>query len=175
MEVKVKINDSVYQIVRRDSAEFTRLYSDFYTDKEQRFYIMSMGHAHDMSPVPVYIEIPRIDSASFKQDGQYFWDKSRVICVFGNSDGGSYAPLKGVDPGSFRVFKNVFGGKDKDHVYFQNRLLEGLSPAGVRVYSEYENCANCDGYFKEGKIVYRGRERIKDTAFVIPERFRFLE
>jgi len=121
----------------------------------------------------VMVNIPQLDSATLRSDGQYLIDKNTVICVFENSDGGNFVEMTGVHPASFRAFKNVFGGRDKDHVFSKDRMLEGLNPQRVKVYSHMENCGNCDGYFKDGVLVDFMGEKVVGNK--IPEDYVFAE
>jgi hypothetical protein len=79
------------------------------------------------------------------------------------------------DPKSFKAYQNVYGGRDNSHVYFQSTLLEGLHPGRVKVYSDQLNCANCDGYFMDGDIIYKGSEKINSPTTLIPKEYKFIE
>jgi hypothetical protein len=178
--VRVKNGDSnsIYSIEKRDSSDFENLFNRFYADDAGKFYIKSFGHklADKKNEITsVFVEIQKLDNNTFCDYGLYFKDSSKVLCVFENSDGGNYPQMYGVDPKSFKPFSNVFGGKDSFHVFFQNRMLDSLNVKNVKVYSEIKNCANCKGYFTDGKIVYYGANKIKEQNFIIPKEFKFEE
>ena len=177
--MKVLVGPDSTHVEQRDSAGFSRLFGDFYTDRDNKFFIKSEALVQgkdSLEFMSVFIEMPRrLDSATLTRDGDYFIDKSNVICIFGNSDGGGYTPLLGADPASFKAFRNVYGGKDRRHVYYQDRVLEGVNPDNVRVYSDSKSCANCDGYFRDGKILYHDWQRIPDTAYAIPGEYKYVE
>lgn len=121
--VRLLSSDSRYQIEKRDSDLFEKAFGSFYKDKNGLFFVASIfDTGSPLKPAPILIQIPTLDSISFRQDGQYLVDKSKVICVFGNSDGGNYVVLKNVDPSSFQVFRNVFGGRDSAHVFFKTNF-----------------------------------------------------
>lgn len=104
-----------------------------------------MSDGGKLELVDVFVQVPRFDSATFKMEGQYLMDKSKVVCNFENSDGGSYTVLKNADPSSFQAFSGIFGGKDRYHLYFQDRLLSGINPDRARVYIGQKDCRNCLG------------------------------
>lgn len=161
---------------RRPVTEFTRAFFQFYVDSGNKFYLRNVllkESCGSMRMSDVMVEMPRLDSATVRRDGNYFIDKDKVVCVYENSDGGNYAEMKGVDPGSFKIFRNVFGGRDKDHVFYQETMLEGVDPQRVKVYSDMKNCSNCDGYFKDGKLVYRAENKVDAEA--IPRDYKFVE
>ena len=167
------------RIYRRWEDGFKHVFGEFYVDREDRFYIQSALLDEDSNKnlafFDVFVEIPRLDAATYRREGEYLLDKDKVICVFENSDGGNYVEVKGVDPASFKIFKNVFGGRDKEHVFLQDRMLEGVDPQRVKVYSEMKDCANCDGYLVDGRVFYHGVDRVEDTQMVIPKEFKYVE
>jgi hypothetical protein len=169
-------SNSTYHIEKVDFDQFQKAFESFYKNKIGRFFVSSsIFREHIQKNEPILIQIPELDSNTFIRAGQYLIDKSKVICVFDNSDGGNYVLLKDVDPTSFRIFHNVFGGKDSTHVFFQSSLLLGVSPKNVRVYSSMQNCSNCDGYFVDGNITYVGSRRITDSSNCVPKQYQFVE
>jgi len=178
--VKIRISDSMFRIEERELNGFVKLYDRFYRYKDGTFFIKSYRFNEEKtnnraSLTEIYIEIPFLDSSSFKPMGQYLKDKTKVLCVFDNSDGGNYLELKSVDAGSFTAFKNIFGGKDSCHVFFQDKLLSNINSKHVKVYSKYKNCTNCEGYFKDGNVVYFGTKRISEPGFEIPKEYKYIE
>ena len=171
--------DSACNICQRNKDGFRHAFDRFYVDSSNRFYVASSLLRPDSSKKlafsQVFVEIPTLDAATYRTEGWYLMDRSKVLCVFENSDGGSYVELKGVDPTSFKAFKHVFGGRDKDHVFFQHSILDGLDPAKVRVYSNLKNCPNCDGYFKDDRFLYYDVDKMGDRKFVIPKEFAVIE
>ena len=165
------------RICRRPESNFRHAFDKFYLDDSDKFYIRTFLLRSDSSgkliESDVMVNLPRLDSATLHSDGLYLIDKNRVICVFGNSDGGNFVELKGVDPGTFKSFRNVFGGKDRDHVFSRDIMLEGLSPQRVKVYSNMKNCGNCDGYFKDGVLMEFMGEKVAGSK--IPKDYVFVE
>jgi len=162
-----------------DRADLKKKFDEFYEDKSGHFFIRSFGHKrtekHEFEPVEVFVEVPKLDSATYKVAGSYIMDSSKVICVFQNSDGGNYVWMKDADPRSFQAFKNAFGGKDKDHVFYNDKILEGLNPSTVKVYSNTKNCSNCTAYFTDGKLCYSGDEKNEGKSCSIPPEYKFIE
>lgn len=174
--VKFYSSDSSYLLKRVDVRKFEKTFGPFYKDALGHFFIGSLLLADSaLNSRPILIQIPRLDSATFIQDGQYLIDKTKVICVFDNSDGGNFVQLRNVNPASFKTFHNVFGGRDSSHVFFQNKLLVGVNPSTVKVYSSMQNCSNCQGYFVDRDIFYIGGNKIVDSAVRVPTEFRFVE
>jgi hypothetical protein len=99
-------------------------------------------------------------------------DSSKVICVYLNSDGGNFVLLNDLDPKTFKVFNNAFGGKDKNHVFYQANILTGLNPSSVKVYSNTENCL---AYFTDGELCYWGEQRSELKDCVISSDYKFVE
>lgn len=163
-----------FDVVKR--AGFIKKFKEFYEDGIGRFFIRSYGHKktekNEFEPIEVFIEIPRLDSATFKNLGLYLMDSSKVISAYPNSDGGNYILLKDADPKSFHVFKHAFGGKDNDHVYYQAKKLEGLNARTVKVYSDLKNCKDCTPYFRDGNTCYFGEEKSDCT---IPSEYKIVE
>jgi hypothetical protein len=162
-----------------DRVDLIKKFDKFYEDRNGHFFIRSYGHQKSQKSefqlVEVFVEIPRLDSATYKSSGSYLIDNSKVICVFSNSDGGSYVWLKDADPESFQAFKNAFGGKDKKHVFYQAKKLEGLNPVTVKVYSDTKNCTNCMPYLTDGNSCYFGEEKIEKSNCSIPPEYKFIE
>lgn len=178
--VLVKYNHQARAIIKKiKSTELTLKFKFFYEDMYGLFFIKSAGHRLNngkMELVDVFIEIPKLDSGSFINYGVYFRDSSKVICVFENSDGGNYKTMQNVDPKSFTVFKNTFGGKDKNNVYYQNVVLKDLDPGLVKVYSNTLSCSNCKSYFTDGKVYYFGTQRITKRDFLMnAKEYRYIE
>jgi hypothetical protein len=164
-------------ISRKPAKDFSRAFGQFYSDNIGNFYVktflLKRGVCGGMAEADVLVNLPHLDSATLREEGMYLIDKDRVVCEFANSDGGNFVEVRGVDPGTFKVFKNVFGGRDKAHVFFENKMLEGLDPKRVKVYSERKNCANCNGYFKDGVLVdFTG---VKVETGRIPKEYVFVE
>jgi hypothetical protein len=178
-KVLLRYNRESSKFVKVDRADLTKKFDGFYIDKNRHFFIKSYGHRsskeHEIELVDVFIEIPELDSASFKSIGLYLMDNSKVICVYLNSDGGNFVLLKDADPRSFKVFENAFGGKDKNHVYYQANKLAGLDPATVKVYSNTKNCSNCMAYFTDGKTCYFGEEKQESKGCIIPPEYSFVK
>jgi hypothetical protein len=174
-KVPVKYLDS--KIGTIDRADLIRKFDVFYKDKKGHFFIKSYGHQRvegfEMKFVDVFIEIPELDSASYLNLDSYLKDDSKVICIYANSDGGNYVLLKDADPKTFQAFKSAFGGKDKNHVYYQAKKLPGLNPSAVKVYSTMRICSNCTAYFTDGKKCYLGDMESKSSK--IPSEFDFVE
>jgi len=175
--VNVKfVSDTFELIATIRRTDLIKKFDEFYEDKSGHFFIRSYGHQrskkHEFEPVEVFIEIPKLDSATYKNWDSYIMDSSKVICVFANSDGGNYVLLKDADPKSFHAFKNAFGGKDKNHVFYQAKMLEGLNPSTVKVYSDLKNCTNCRPWFKDEKTCYFGEEK---SGCSVPSEYKFVE
>lgn len=176
----VKYKDTEGYAVQQIPADsLSHSFLDFYEDKEKRFLIKTAGHDMDKNgsliSVDVFVELPRLDANSFQDLGLYFKDRSKVVCVMENSDGGNYIRLEGVDVNSFRRFRHSFGGWDKKHVYFRDIPLTGLRAGIIRVYSDVENCLNCTPYITDGVTIFQGDEQITDTHFVIPTNYRYID
>jgi len=96
-------------------ADLINKFDKFYEGKDGHFFIRSYGYQrsekHEFQPVEVFVEVPRLDSATFKDFDSYFVDSSKVICVLPNSDGGNYVLLKNADPKSFQAFRNAYVGR----------------------------------------------------------------
>jgi hypothetical protein len=161
-------------IIKR--ADLVNKFDKFYEDKDAHFFISSYGHQrsdkNEFQLVEVFVDVPRLDSATFKNFDSYFVDSSKVICVFQNSDGGNYVWLKEADPATFQAFKNAFGGKDKSYVFYQAHKLDGLNPSTIKVYSNTKSCTNCMPYITDGKTCYFGEE---ENSSSIPPEYKFIE
>jgi hypothetical protein len=167
--------DSKDTFSQKPVKDFKRAFDRYYADNSGNFYVRTnftrRGICGNMADPTVLVNIPRLDSATLREDGMYLIDKNKVICKYPNSDGGNFVEIKGVDPGTFKVYKNVFGGRDKDHVFSEDKMLEGIDPGRVKVYSDTKNCANCTGYFQDSVLVdFMGRKVDK-----VPEGYVFAE
>ena len=176
---RIFVKDSISITKKRNGNDFYKVFDRFYMDKEGRFFIKSFqnkpGKNDSLLLSEIFIEIPKLDSGSYVNYGSYIKDSSKVICVYDNSDGGNYLLLKNVDAKSFECFENVFGGKDKNHVFFQGSILYDLDVKKIKVYSMQRNCGNCEGYFTDGHLIYYGSKRISDVDFKIPNEYSVSE
>jgi hypothetical protein len=179
VSVKLVNTDSTFKIEDRPLSDFVISFSDFYKDKNGQLFVKTFGHRRSdsgkMELVDVFVQVPQFDPATFKVEGQYLLDSSKVVCSFENSDGGSYKILKSADPQSFQSFSGIFGGKDKYHVFFQDKVLSGVKPDDVKIYSEQKICGNCLGYVKGDSILYFGSGPIPENNFQIPDRYKYIQ
>ena len=63
--------------------------------------------------------------------------------------------------------------REGDHVFSEDRMLKGLDPQRVKVYSDLENCANCAGYFRDGLLVNNTGDKVKGGK--VPKEYVFVE
>jgi len=178
--VLVKLTDDDFgcRIEKWTAGQFSRCFGEFYEDKRGEFFVKSfalMKGAHDsLREVDVFVRIPKLDSGTFRSDGMYIMDNTKVICVFGTSDGGQYVVVKHADPKTFKAFRNVFGGKDSEHVFYEYEIIPGIRPNKVKVLSATDNCANCDGYFRDGDLTYHNADKL-EARFRIPQEYKYTE
>jgi hypothetical protein len=175
----IRFRSDTFKVSLINRTDLEKRFNNFYEDRYGHFFIKSFGHQktkeHEFQPVEVFVELPKLDSATYKDFGSYFKDSSKVMCVFENSDGGNYVWLKDADSKSFEAFKNSFGGKDKKYVFYKDIKLSGLNPSTVKVYSDTKNCTNCTPYFTDGKVCFFGDEKVENRNCIIPPEYKFIE
>jgi hypothetical protein len=106
----------------------------FYTGPDQKMYIQTAavldGGKGDGSGPLFFREVPAVDVATFELLGQEQWyarDKNHVYIYHFMTDGQHLSLLEEADAASFKSIGYRWG-KDKNHVFENGIVLEGLHP-----------------------------------------------
>jgi hypothetical protein len=89
---------------------------------------------------------------------EYSKDKNGVYYFFGNSDGGNRSIVEGADPKTFKRLCEYRWGVDKNHVFYQNKKLEGLNLNKLQVLYSPDTSDHFVEYVKDDKHVYHADE-----------------
>ncbi|MEI9944562.1 MAG: DKNYY domain-containing protein [Chitinophagaceae bacterium] len=103
-------------------------------------------------PLNAFIDINsfvEIDSTQFSKD------KNRVFYFHSNSDGGNRAIVHKADPATFKRLCEYRWGIDKDHVFYETDILEGLNVKNVQVLYPPDTSDHFIEYIKDEKNVFK--------------------
>ena len=114
-------------IVGQVALTYKKLEKRFYRGSDGNLYIKTRGliSPPENEGPAFYKEVPDIDVASYEQFSYYAKDKNHVYIDDGTTDGRFINLLEKIDVTSFEVAWYRWG-KDKDHVYNNGNLVEGL-------------------------------------------------
>jgi hypothetical protein len=129
-----------FRIVYNDLRTYTQLEYPFYRGDDGKLYIMTqnlISPPENYGPV-FYRQVPDIDVQTYQEfnaSSDYKKDKNCIYWKYGTTDG-TFIQLVKADLETFQVIQ--FGlGKDKKHVFFQGKIVEGLDPKSVKTYKDY--------------------------------------
>ena len=94
---------------------------------------------------------------------QYSKDKNKVFYFFGNSDGGSRSIVDNADPFTFKRLCEYRWGVDKNHVFYQGNIVEGLNVKYLTVLYPPDTTDPFIQYVKDNKNVFYETEIVKDA------------
>ena len=109
-------------------------------------------------PLSAIIDLPslvRIDST------EYTKDKTRVYYFHHNSDGGNRLIVEKADPLTFSRLCEYRWGADKNHVYYQGQIVQGVNLKKVEVLFNPDTANPFVDYIKDDRKVYYGTEIVE--------------
>jgi len=167
----------VYAKEPNDSASYKHLKYDFYVGKDGQLYERKRVLARDTachcefelyydSTFPIYNgdtpihkplqSIVDIDSFVWLDSTEYSKDKNNVYYFFGNSDGGTRVIVDKADPATFKRLGEYRWGIDKNHVFYQGEMLEGLNLQKLQVLYPPDTADHFIQYVKDDRLVFYG-------------------
>lgn len=169
------VNDAHHRKVfyASDSINFKKVKDNIYEDRSGKVYIKtaySRPLENDSSVLVYYYrdESDFLDLKTYQKIGDgYFKNKNKVYIWFATSDGEYPNEITGADAKTFKPFKGVAGGTDKEHVFYMDHsngfaILKDANPKTVKALNPKKGCWNCgDCYFVDDKSVYFGFDKIK--------------
>jgi hypothetical protein len=169
----------VYAREPNDSADYKHIKYDFYLSKTGQLCERKLAMARDSScncEFEVYYDstisffigdttihkplssIVDINTFVWLDSTEYSKDKDRVYYFFGNSDGGNRSVVEGADSRTFKRLCEYRWGMDKNHVFYQNKKLQGLNLNKLQVLYSPDTSDHFVEYVKDDKLVYHADE-----------------
>lgn len=149
----------------REACAYTPAGKGFFKGSDGLLYIQTRGLINppeEYGPV-FYKEVPEIDIPTFEPlctQGWYARDKNRVYMDHTMTDGRHIYVLEQADAATFTCIWYRWG-KDKNHVYENGIILEGMNPRTMTIID-----ATTEGSFslvKDEDQVFFGHKEIKDA------------
>ena len=159
-----------------DSADYKHLKYDFYLSRNGQLCERKLAMARDSScncdfvvfydsafsvsktPLNAMVDIDSfvsLDSCDFSKD------KNTVFYFHANSGGGNRLIVHKADPASFKRLCEYRWGIDKDHVFYENSILEELDIKNLEVLFPPDTADHFIWYIKDDKNVFFTNDIIK--------------
>ncbi len=170
--VKAPYSQSLYIGLVDDTVNYKHIVDNIYKDSADKFYILTQAYDGKGGGDSLFTRQYYKNMSSFfdlktykKYNKHFFSTNGKVYWWWINSDGEFPNEVHGADPITFVPFDSVFGGKDKNYVYYGCPwgvdTIKGANPKSIKVLGPYNHGCDYDCYFKDDENVFFEFEKIK--------------